>query len=332
MGLVASACSLYEEQHVFLGMPVPPASSSVLSAASPVETPPEQLPALVASGLCQVYTRQQFGNRALAYGRRDYYKISLTTGSGRYNYAHRGVLLEQPALVFSNPLIPYSWEPLSAEQGGYLCLFTEGFLAGEDPTLRLQESPLFRLGSEPIYLVDAAQYAALSQLFVQMQQQMPAGYPYRPDVVRHCLHQVLEQARHLQPPATYYQHPHAAARIAALFRELLERQFPIASPAHALQLRTPSDFARHLSVHPNHLNRAVRELTGQTAGGTSRRAARVVHEAKSLLLTTESSTADIAYALGFAYPTYFNNFFKKHMGTTPSAVRTLRGPAAVPAS
>ncbi|OUJ68173.1 helix-turn-helix domain-containing protein [Hymenobacter crusticola] len=287
-----------------------------------METPAEPLPALVASGLCNVYTREQFGTRALAYGRRDYYKISLTTGRGRYQYAHRGVLLEQPALVFSNPLIPYSWEPLSAEQGGYLCLFTEGFLAGNDPSVRLQESPLFRLGSEPIYLVDEAQYAALSPLFAQMLQLLQAGAAYQPEGVRHCLQQILERARHLPPPTTYYQPPHAAARITLLFQELLDRQFPITSSAHALQLRTPGDYARQLSVHVNHLNRAVREHTGKTTSVLL--AERLVHEAKVLLVTTAWSTADIADVLGFAYPTYFNNFFKKHTGTTPSAIRSAR--------
>jgi len=297
-------------------------SRSPVPDTNPAETSAEPLPALVASGLCQVYTRQQFGTRALAYGRRDYYKISLTTGRGRYQYAHRGVLLEQPALVFSNPLIPYSWEPLSAEQGGFLCLFTEGFLAGDDLAVRLQESPLFRLGSEPIYLVDAAQYAMLSQLFAQMQQQLQAGAAYQPEGARHCLQQILAHALPLPSPTTYYQHPNAGSRIAALFQELLERQFPIASPAHALQLRTPGDYARQLSVHVNHLNRAVREHTGKTTSVLL--SERLVQEAKSLLVTTAWSTADIAYALGFAYPTYFNNFFKKHTGTTPSAVRSAR--------
>ena len=286
-----------------------------------METPPLQLPALVASGLCQVYPRQQFSHRALAYGRRDYYKVSLTTGAGRYTYAHRGVLLEQPALVFSNPLIPYGWEPLSAEQGGYLCLFTEGFLTGNDPAVRLQESPLFRVGSDPIYLVDAAQYRALSHLFEQLQQQLP----HQPDGARQCLQQVVGQAHHLPPLTTYYQHPQAAARIASLFQELLDRQFPIESLATPLQLRTPGDFARHLSVHVNYLNRAVRDATGKTT--SVHLAERVVREAKTLLLSTEWSTADIAYALGFAYPTYFNNFFKKHTGTPPSAVRTRRDPS-----
>ena len=132
------------------------------------------------------------------------------------------------------------------------------------------------------------------------------------------------QAHHLPPPTTYYQHPQAA-RIASLFQELLDRQFPIESLATPLQLRTPGDFARYLSVHVNHLNRAVRDATGKTT--SAHLAERVVREAKTLLLSTEWSTADIAYALGFAYPTYFNNFFKKHTGTPPSAVRPRRAPS-----
>lgn len=311
-------------------MPSSPLFPPVLSAAKQVEASTTQLPALVASGLCNVYARQQFGTRALAYGRRDYYKISLTTGTGRYNYANRGVLIEQPALVFSNPRIPYSWEPISEEQGGYLCLFTEGFLAGDDAAPNLQESPLFRLGSDPIYVVAAAPYAELSHLFGQMLREMHAGYPYRPEVVRHCLQQVLQCAQQLPPPTTYYQHPHAATRIASLFQDLLDRQFPVDSPANGLQLRTPGDFARYLSVHVNHLNRAVRELTGKTT--SVHLAERIVREAQTLLLHTDWPTADIADALGFAYPTYFNNFFKKHTGTTPSALRARQEPGSAPAS
>ena len=47
----------------------------------------------------------------------------------------------------------------------------------------------------------------------------------------------------------------------------------------------------------------------------------LVVEAKALLHHTSWSTAEIAYSLGFEYPTYFNNFFKKHTGTTPLTFR-----------
>lgn len=279
------------------------------------------LPAVVALGQVNVYAREQFSTRQLTFGRRDYYKVALLTGRSRYNYATRGVLIDRPALVFSNPLIPYSWEPVSEEQGGYLCMFTEEFLIINDRAASLQESPLFRLGSDPVYWVNEAQYADLSYLFGKMLREMDSAYLYQQEVVRNYLNLVIHEALKLQPQTTYYQHPNAASRIVTLFQGLLERQFPIDSPAHGLKLRTPGDFARQLSVHVNYLNRVVRALTGKTT--SAHIAERLISEAKALLQHTSWSTAEIAYGLGFAYPTYFNNFFKKQTGTSPSALRAV---------
>lgn len=289
------------------------------------------LPAVVALGQVNVYAREQFSTRQLTFGRRDYYKVALLTGCSRYNYATRGVLIDRPALVFSNPLIPYSWEPVSEEQGGYLCMFTEEFLIINDRAASLQESPLFRLGSDPVYWVNEAQYADLSYLFRKMLQEMDSTYLYQQEVVRNYLNLVIHEALKLQPQTTYYQHPNAASRIVSLFQGLLERQFPIDSPAHGPKLRTPGDFARQLSVHVNHLNRVVRALTGKPT--SAHIAERLISEAKALLQHTSWSTAEIAYGLGFAYPTYFNNFFKKQTGTSPSALRAGRSqehPAGAP--
>jgi AraC family transcriptional activator of pobA len=294
-----------------------PATSPTSSSAGTTS----QLPPVVASGQFNVYAREQFSTRKLTFGRRDYYKISLLTGNSRYNYATRGVLIDRPALVFSNPLIPYSWEPVSEVQGGYLCMFTEEFLIINDRAASLQESPLFRLGSDPVYWVDEAQYADLSYLFAKMLREMSSDYPYKQEVVRNYVNLIIHEALKLQPQSTYYQHPNAASRIVTLFQGLLERQFPIDSPDHGLKLRTPGDFARQLSVHVNHLNRAVRELTGKPT--SVHIAERIISEAKALLQHTSWSTAEIAYGLGFEYPTYFNNFFKKQTGTTPSALRAL---------
>ena len=44
-------------------------------------------------------------------------------------------------------------------------------------------------------------------------------------------------------------------------------------------------------------------------------------EAKALLQYTNWSVADIAYGLGFDYPTYFNNFFKRITGRNPKSFR-----------
>jgi AraC-like DNA-binding protein len=100
---------------------------------------------------------------------------------------------------------------------------------------------------------------------------------------------------------------------------LLEKQFPVDSPRYTLVLKKASDFADKLSVHVNHLNAAVREITGKST--TAHINERILNEARSLLTHTSWSVAEIAFSLGFDYASYFNNFFKKHTGLTPMALR-----------
>ena len=105
-----------------------------------------------------------------------------------------------------------------------------------------------------------------------------------------------------------------------MFQELLERQFPIESTDQPLQLKTAQDYAKSLTVHVNYLNRAVKEVTGKPT--TAHISERIISEAKALLQHTDWNIADIAYALGFEYPTYFNNYFKRITGTNPRSLRT----------
>ena len=66
----------------------------------------------------------------------------------------------------------------------------------------------------------------------------------------------------------------------------------------------------------------VKEVTGKPT--TTHITERIISEAKALLQHTDWNIADIAYALGFEYPTYFNNFFKKLTGTNPKIIKVAR--------
>jgi len=118
---------------------------------------------------------------------------------------------------------------------------------------------------------------------------------------------------------TLFKESNANTRIASLFVELLERQFPIESSAQTMHLRSPADFATHLSVHINHLNRALKEVTGQTTSQSI--AGRIVRESVTLLKHTDWNIAEIGYCLGFEEPSHFISFFKKNTGQTPKAYR-----------
>ena len=259
--------------------------------------------------------------RKTPYGRRDFYKISLVLGTGKLHYADKWIDLNRPALLFSNPVIPYSWEAGSVEQKGWYCLFTESFVhaAGEKGTL--QDSPLFNTEGMPAFFVDAEQQAELSGIFLKMIEEMASDYAHKFDLLRHYLHVVIHQAIKMQPAKSKDQHVNASSRITHLFLELLERQFPIDTTETELRLKTANDFAEKLSVHVNHLNRALKEVTGKTT--TEHISGRIIREAMALLRHSDWNISEIAYGLGFEYPAYFNIFFKKHTGHTPMEARSL---------
>jgi AraC family transcriptional regulator, transcriptional activator of pobA len=258
-------------------------------------------------------------NATRIYSRKDFYKICLTTGKSNIHYADRSFEEEGTVLFFGNPHIPYSWETLSTTYVGYTVLFSEDFFSRTDRSESLQNSPLFKIGGTPILKINEQQREFLNTIFRKMVDEQQTDYAYKDDLIRNYIHLIIHEAMKLQPSEHYDQHKNAASRLASVFLELLERQFPIESADRPLELKTAQDYANRLHVHVNYLNRTVKVITGKPT--TTHITERIVSEAKALLQHTDWNIADIAYALGFDYPTYFNNFFKRLTGTNPKALR-----------
>ena len=253
------------------------------------------------------------------YSRKDFYKICLTTGKSIIHYADRSFEADDTVLFFGNPHVPYSWETISTTYVGYTCLFSEEFLKLSDRSESLQNSPLFKVSGTPILPISPQQREFLNTIFQKMIEEQQTNYSYKDELIRNYIHLIIHEALKLQPSQNVDHHKNAAFRITSVFLELLERQFPIETIDRSLQLTKAQDYARSLNVHVNHLNRAVNEVTGKST--TAHIAERVLSEAKALLQHTDWNISDIAYALGFDYPSYFNNFFKKLTGTNPRNFR-----------
>jgi AraC-like DNA-binding protein len=253
------------------------------------------------------------------YNRKIFFKICLVSGKNRISYADKGIEVDGTTLFFGNPLIPYSWEIVSERQTGYCCLFREDFLRGHDRSDSLQGSPLFRIGGTPIFHVSPQQRENLAEIYKKMIVEQDSAYTFKEDLIRNYINLLIHEALKMEPSEKFFKHKNASSRITALFLELLERQFPIESLEAPLQLRSAQDYANRLSIHVNHLNRALKEITGKPT--TVHITERIISEAKALLHHTDWTISQVASSLGFEYPTYFNNYFKKYTGTTPSALR-----------
>ncbi|KAA2239518.1 helix-turn-helix domain-containing protein [Chitinophaga agrisoli] len=249
------------------------------------------------------------------YSRRDYYKISLVLGRNVYHYANRSIETKPPALCFGNPLIPYSVEQLDPlHQSGYCCVFTAAFFEGLGV---LQDYPVFKPGGDPVYQLNAGEKEEIAGIFARMQAEINSNYPYKYDVLRAIVLELLHRAPKLQPAEAFTQQ--GSDRISACFRELLERQFPVRpNPPRAI-LRAPAEFARCLGVSVAQLNRALK--TEQDKSTSACITDRLLQEAQGLLKHTDWPIADIATALGFRAPAEFIRFFEENARQSLRAFR-----------
>jgi AraC-like DNA-binding protein len=255
----------------------------------------------------------------MPYNRREYYKISLIRGRYRAEYADKTIAIADRALVFATPRIPYRWIPLD-EPSGQFCIFTAEFMNPAKSGLTVDALPLFQPGGFPVFPLNEAQEEEASSIFGRMRTALSSEYAYKYDQLRAYLVELLHCGQRLQPDLKLYSRHKAADRIASLFVELLERQFPIASPEQRLALRSPSDYADRLAVHVNHLNKTLKDATGQTT--TELLARRVLQEAKILLTHTDWTVSQVADSLGFAEVAHFSGFFKRRAAVSPVMFRS----------
>lgn len=255
--------------------------------------------------------------KPLTYKRRDFYKIMLVVGDINMNYADRVVSVKKQALFFSNPQIPYNCVNLERIKTGYYCIFNQHFFHKFGD---LNQYSVFQPAGNHVFELSDEQAGQVDAIYQKMFDEIKSDYVHKYDVLRNLVFELLHFAMKIQPAAPAdKQQINASQRIATLFMELLERQFPIDENHPRVGLRSASDFAQQLNIHVNHLNRAVKAVTDKTT--TQIISERVLQEAKILLKHSKWNVSEIADALGFTEVTHFNNFFKKHVQTSPLKFR-----------
>ena len=256
----------------------------------------------------------------MPYIRRTYYKISIVRGKNRAEYADKVFEIEKNALLFATPKIPYNWVPQDMDQSGYFCIFTDEFLVQSKSGVVLDELPIFRPGAIPVFRISDEDAIEITGLFRKMEKEIASNYLYKYDLIRNYILEIIHFGQKLQPVTTYNNAHNASARVSSLFIELLERQFPVTSPRQKISLRTAQDYADQLSVHANHLNKVLKEITGKTT--TEHISKRIIQEAKILLKQTDWNISEIAFSLGFEQLSHFSNFFKKQTSLSPIEIRS----------
>ena len=214
-------------------------------------------------------------------------------------------------------MIPYFWERISEKHTGYVCIFTEAFFSRFG---NIKEYPVFQSADMAVIPLKEDEAVQYNNLFLRMFNELQSDYVYKYDLLRNLLMEVVHGGQKKQTATgSVPAGSNASERITSLFAELLERQFPIELSNQIIKLNSPSAFAAQLNVHVNHLNKALKEITGQTTSQLI--SERLLQEARILLKSTNWTIAEIAGSLGFDEPNHFSSFFKSRAGITPAKFR-----------
>jgi len=262
--------------------------------------------------------------RKAPFSRRDFYKICLNDGKNpesKLFYNGQEISIDGPCLILTNPSVPCAVEINSEDSLRYSCIFNSRFIDGILRTDIQYSSPLFNPNLPPVIKVTEEQKDKIATYFDEMKSLLVTEYAFKWEMIRNLVLLLIHEGIRLQ--ASQSSEPWILNdRVMNRFFQLLNQQFPVDSPEHALKSMTPVWFAEQLHVHVNHLNSVVKKHTGKTTSTIIQE--RIVAEAKTLLRNTDWNISEIAYALGFEYPSYFNKYFKQITSQTPLHFRTSK--------
>ncbi|MEO5760830.1 MAG: helix-turn-helix domain-containing protein [Vicinamibacteria bacterium] len=239
-----------------------------------------------------------------------FYEIFLVTkGRGRIALDGKAYALSPGDLFFTRPGQPRQW---STDGLDGLCLFFTSDFVEEffrDP-LFLFTLPYFHHDGADLRLhLGPKQTSLMSARLQAMKREVEGLRSDSPHALRAALYQTLIELARLyteRTGETVRENP-TAVRL----RLLIERHFR--------DVHQPQGYARRLRITVGHLNQLARRHLGRSAGIVIRE--RIALEAKRQLAHTDTSAAEIGYALGFRDPAYFARFFKREVGVSPSAFR-----------
>jgi len=176
--------------------------------------------------------------------------------------------------------------------------------------------PLFR--APHAVSLPPADFAEAEAAIQRMARELAWSGPGQRGAVEALLLGLLVQAlRHAAPGDAGAASSGRQARLVARLRERIEQRFRERDPvaAHALAL----------GVSETTLRQACSHVAGMSPAAMVDE--RALLEARRLLIYSNLSIAEIAYAIGFDDPAYFSRFFTRHVGRPPSDWRAGGGGA-----
>jgi AraC-like DNA-binding protein len=232
--------------------------------------------------------------------------IFLSAGKGFHTIDAQRFAVEPPVLFFVRREQVHFWE-LSDEPAGFVMILKKNFI---DQLLDHQlRSTLERISAFNCLLLQEA--APVTALFRLLFEETAGGTARVTPLLEGLLKALLEKGLQIAKPQ-----PEMPRRKSRLYRQFAD----LLSGGRQVRYKVQY-YARLLNTTPQNLNNACRKEVSRSAAEVL--SDYVISEAKRLLLYTDKSVGEIAYALDFRDPSHFVKYFKRLTGSTPQAYRRM---------
>ncbi len=257
--------------------------------------------------------------------RHSFYCITLfLQGDITLNSGFWKVRLKKPALYFKTPCQVVSWQKPERWLQEYFIVFTEKFI-GDHKLLAdiIFDMPFFQLEKAIPFEIEPEEANLITGIYKQIFKEYQSIHKDKFELIASYVYTLLLHIKRLYHQYTktdgalishIHEHDHI---LVENFRSLIRAK--IANDDANNRQLTVKHFASLLSTHPNHLNAVVKRKKQKTAIAFMHE--QVLFEAQALLNQTGLTSKEIAFRLGFADSSHFNNFFKKQTGDTPVTYR-----------
>ena len=196
---------------------------------------------------------------------------------------------------------------------GYVLCFTEDFVSLKSKGDFVEDFPFYDTSSPPFLKLSKDLSKEISALVNTANRDIRTLRQGNSELLHAYLTIVLLKIKtfYTESKKNHFQLNQTKKQKVAAFKKLVNAFFSV----H----RSVSDYASKLNVSPNYLNTLCKKHEGKTAMQLIHE--RLLLESKRLLYATDMNVKEISFYLRFEDVSYFNRFFKKQTGLTPSQYR-----------
>ncbi|MDJ1158403.1 helix-turn-helix domain-containing protein [Chelatococcus sp. SYSU_G07232] len=246
--------------------------------------------------------------------------LILTEGGGTATYEESEHVFAAPCVLLVPPLVVHGFR-FTPGTVGHIASFTEDVVRGAAEARGNAYERLIAAAAEPVLeLHDPRDADRLCGLIRDLHDERFLAREGHALAMRALVTLIAIEVGRLKLAAARSRSTGAQAPV--------ERSHPVVDQLkgliedHYRHERQIGFYAARLAMTPDRLNDHVKRIAGVTVGHLIRH--RLLTEAKRQLVFTTLAASEIAYDLGFADPSHFSRFFRKHAGLTPQEFREGR--------